>query len=86
MNITPIITSYEQKENQEDGVVLTLDTQTKTLVPKDQWNTLSFNELIEQKNILYDKWDFLSRGENKQLVLEFAQFLIDIEQIIQTKL
>jgi hypothetical protein len=86
MNITPIITSYEQKENQEDGVVLTLDTQTKTLVPKDQWNTLSFNELIEQKNILYDKWDFLSKGENKQLVLEFAQFLIDIEQIIQTKL
>jgi len=86
MNITPIITSHHQKVNQEDGITLTLDKQSSNLISKDLWKTLSFNELIEQKNILYDKWEFLSRGENKQLSQEFAQFIIDIEQVIQSKL
>ena len=41
-----------------DGVVLTNMSQTKgTILPADKWGDLTFNELLEQRSMLYDKWE-----------------------------
>ena len=81
-----IVTSFDKQIQKEDGVVLTMDTNSKELLPKHKWSELNFNELIEQKNLIYDKWEFLINGNNKQLASDFAQFLIDIDLFIHSKL
>lgn len=75
----------EQEIEQEDGVVLTNQTSTTTMISRDQWNELNFTELLDQKNILYDRWEYLTRSGNL-LAKEFAVFLTDIDTLIQTKL
>ena len=68
-----------------DGVVLTNMSQTKGIIlPASKWGDLTFNELLEQRSMLYDKWEWLAQKENP-LAKEFAKFYIDINNYIQAK-
>lgn len=35
------------------------EKEIKTLLPEEEWSNLSMDALIEQKNILFDRWMFL---------------------------
>jgi len=64
-----------------------LDTtqESKSIVPEDQWPELALDELITQKNILYDRWEFLhSKGNVGAKV--FVQGIEKLDQLIQAKL
>lgn len=80
-----VVTSNEgPKLESEDGVVLTNMKNTETLLPPDEWPNLNFNELIEQKTLIWNKWEWLEQNGNN-LHKEFAVYLTNIDNYIQTK-
>ena len=56
-----------------------------TIIPQDQWPTLSVDELLNQKNILYSKWEFLASMQ-KPYGKEYAVALNLLEDLIAKKL
>lgn len=80
-----IYTSQELSALIEDGVVLTNMSEKKTILPPSSWPELNFNELIEQKNLLYDQWIWLLDSGNL-MHKEFEVFVSNIDNYINTRL
>jgi hypothetical protein len=57
----------------------------KPVLPKTQWDDLTYEELCEQRSILYDKWDFL-QGKGLSYAADLMKAHIEIDEIIQNKL
>ena len=56
----------------------------KTIVPEEMWSSLSINELLLQKNILFDRYEFLL-SKNVEHAKIFLQALNKLELVIQDK-
>lgn len=57
----------------------------RTIIPPDKWITLSFDELLEQKNILFDRWEFINK-HNPDLAKVFLEGLQKIDILITDKM
>jgi hypothetical protein len=78
--------SMSEINEMPDGVVLTNLTQTKDpILPTDRWPDLTFNELLDQRSLIYDKWEWLVEKQNP-LEKEFAQFYVNIDNYIKSKI
>jgi hypothetical protein len=54
------------------------------MVPRDQWETLTVNQLIDQKSLLMDRWIFL-REQEVSYVKVFEAAIADIDALIARK-
>lgn len=55
------------------------------LVDSTRWEDMTFSELIEQKNVLMNRYEFLMQQENKSYVGPLIQGIQQIDALIQTK-
>jgi hypothetical protein len=67
-----------------DGVALTSDKSTITILPASQWEDLSFNELMEQKTKLFNAWEYLSNSDSPSKN-DFLQYLHNIDEHIDKR-
>lgn len=65
--------------------VLDITQEKKTIIPRDQWPELSIDDLISQKNILYDRWEFLHSKGNPG-AKQFVEAIEKLDELIQSKL
>lgn len=55
------------------------------LVDSSKWEEMNFSDLIEQKNILMNRYEFIMQQENKSYATVLIQGIQQIEALIQTK-
>lgn len=55
------------------------------LVDSSKWEEMNFSDLIEQKNILINRYEFIMQQENKSYASALIQGIQQIEALIQTK-
>lgn len=55
------------------------------LVDSSKWEEMNFSDLIEQKNILMSRYEFIMQQENKSYATVLIQGIQQIEALIQTK-
>lgn len=55
------------------------------IIDSEKWPNLSFLELLEQKNILFDRYEFL-RSKGYPYANTLVNALNKIEEIMQTKI
>lgn len=55
------------------------------LVDSSKWEEMNFSDLIEQKNILMNRYEFIMQQENKSYAPVLIQGIQQIEALIQTK-
>jgi len=56
----------------------------KQIIPPENWSELSLDELLQQKNLLYDRWEFLKlKGYAYESIL--LEGLHKLEEYIQIK-
>jgi hypothetical protein len=71
--------------NQQPPDVLDITREKRSIIPRDQWPDLTIDDLISQKNILYDRWEFLQSKGNIG-AKQFVEAIEKIEELIQNKL
>lgn len=71
--------------NQQPPDVLDITQEKKSIIPREQWPDLTIDDLISQKNILYDRWEFLQSKGNIG-AKQFVEAIEKIEELIQNKL
>ena len=64
---------------------MTVDLVTRKTTPKDQWHTLTVNQLIDEKNIMIDRLIFLQE-QSAPYVKQFQTALDELEALIKSKL
>lgn len=72
-----IVTSIGQGEYEEKG--------ERPIAPSDSWPTMSLADLLEQKNIMYDRWEFI-RSKGFSYEKQFLEGLQRLEKLIESKL
>lgn len=55
------------------------------LVNSSKWEEMNFSDLMEQKNILMNRYEFIMQQENKSYAPALIQGIQQIEALIQTK-
>ncbi len=55
------------------------------LVDSSKWEEMNFSDLMEQKNILMNRYEFIMQQENKSYAPVLIQGIQQIEALIQTK-
>lgn len=55
------------------------------LVDSSKWEEMNFSDLIEQKNILMNRYEFIMQQENKSYAPVLIHGIQQIEALIQTK-
>jgi hypothetical protein len=70
--------------NENDGVVINSYQETKVILPPARWGDLTFNELIEQKNLLFSAWEYLADRDSSSKT-DFLQYLHDIDNFMNVK-
>ncbi len=55
------------------------------LVDSSRWEEMTFSDLIEQKNIMMNRYEFIMQQENKSYADQLIQGIQRIEELIQTK-
>ena len=56
------------------------------IVDSNRWEDMNFSELIEQKRILFNRYEYLMKLENKQAAKGLVEGLERLETIIARKL
>ena len=67
--------------NKPDGAVLSSYTQENTLLPASEWYDISFNQLLEQKSLLFERLEFLVSKQDP-IAKAFAEHLQNIDATI----
>ena len=63
-----------------------ISTATNTnLVDSSKWEEMTFSDLIEQKNILMNRYEFIMQQENKSYAAVLIQGIQQVDALIQTK-
>ena len=68
----------------KDGVSISTQKSKVELLPASAWGELSYNELIDQKALLYEKWEWLANNNNA-LKQDFATYLMNISDLIDSR-
>lgn len=55
------------------------------LVNSSKWEEMTFSDLLEQKNILMNRYEFLMQQENTTYAAAIVQGIQQLDAIIQTK-
>jgi len=66
---------------------VTITTQTNvSTVNANKWNEMSVNELLDQKNIMFSRYDYLIQTENFGAADQIMKGINKLEQLIQSKI
>lgn len=66
------------------AVISTLNNLQK--VNSEKWEEMGFSDLVDQKNIMLDRYDFIVSQGNHQLASQLLTGINRLEQLIQSKL
>jgi hypothetical protein len=67
---------------QPDGVVISTKTQNNSVNSK-KWNEMSYNELLEQKNVLSNRFDYYYTHNLPDVANQILKGLVEIEGIMR---
>ena len=68
-----------------DGVVISTGGSTNSAIDATRWDSMSFNELIEQKNIMFGRYDFMIQQGNREVANKMLEGLTVLEGLIVAK-
>lgn len=66
------------------AVISTLNNLQK--INSEKWEEMGFSDLVDQKNIMLDRYDFIVSQGNHQLASQMLTGINRLEQLIQSKL
>ena len=68
----------------KDGTVISTAANSNA-VESSKWDEMNFSDLMEQKNILMNRYEFIMQQENKSYAPLIIEGLLRLEALIQTK-
>lgn len=68
-----------------DGVTISTSEQNNA-IDSSKWSEMNFHELLLQKNILLDRYDYVMSIGNNFAAKQLAEGIINLDSIISTKL
>ena len=71
--------------DKEDGVVISTNGSSSSAVDATRWDSMSFNELVEQRNIMFGRYDFMIQQGNKEVANKMLEGLAVLEGLIAIK-
>ena len=68
----------------EDGVIISTSTNNND-IDSTRWADMNFNELLEQKNILFNRYDFLVRVGAAEAAKKLLEGINSVDSFIAQK-
>ena len=68
----------------DDGVSITTNV-TNSPVNATKWDDMNFNELLNQKNIMFDRYDFMVRMGNSSVAKSILEGINTLDSLIAQK-
>lgn len=75
----------EQETQSGDGVAISTVVNTHT-VNTAQWNSMNFSQLIEQKNLMYSRYDYLFQNGNANAAQSIMNGIMQLDSLIQSRM